>query len=76
MLYWRVLVLASLAVLLQLAGLVALTLPTPFEGAILYMLDEQHSISRLDGIGVLLLGLGCLIALSAGLAWQRRVYAS
>ena len=73
---WRVLALASLAVLLQLGGLVALTLPSSFEGAVLYTLDEQHAVSTLDGVGVLLLFLGCLVAWAAGMAWQRRVYAA
>ncbi len=70
---WPVILLAVLAVLLILGGLVVLTLPSSYEGALLYTLDEQHAISRLDGIGVLLLGVGCAVALAAGLVWQRSV---
>jgi hypothetical protein len=73
MLHWRVIALAVLAVLLILGGLVALTLPNSYEGAVLYTLDEQHAVSKLDGIGAILSGLGCGVALVAGFVWQRRV---
>ena len=76
MVQWRVVLLAALAVLLQLVGLLALTLPDSYEGPVLYILDEQHTICALDGVGVLLLALGCLVALGAGVVWQRRMYAS
>ncbi len=76
MLHWRVIVLAVLAVLLILTGLVVLTLPSSYEGAVLYKLDDQHSISKLDSIGVLLAGLGCCVSLVAGFVWQRRVSSS
>jgi len=76
MFQWRVILLAALAVLLQLVGLVALTLPGPYEGPVLYVFDEQHAICALDGVGGLLLVLGCLVAWAAGVIWQRRMYAS
>jgi hypothetical protein len=65
-----------LAIALQLVGLLALTLPDSVEGPVLYTIDEGHAVSALDGIGVLLLGLGCVIAWGAGMVWQRRMYAS
>jgi drug/metabolite transporter (DMT)-like permease len=76
MLQWRVILLATLAVLLLLGGLVALILPDPQEGPVLYTLDEQHSIRALDTLGAVLLALGCALAWSAGAVWQRRMYAS
>ena len=76
MLQWRVILLAALAVLLLLGGLSALILPDPYEGPVLYHFDEQHSIRAFDGLGVLLLLVGCLVAWGAGALWQRRMYAS
>ena len=73
---WRVVLLAALAVLLQLAGLSALTLPASYEGPLLYEFNGQHAFSALDGLGVLFLALGCLVAWGAGTIWQRRMYAS
>lgn len=71
MLQWRVIVLASLAVLLILAGLMALTVPDAYEGAVLYTVDEQHAVSKLDGIGLAILALGCLVAWAAAVTWRR-----
>jgi drug/metabolite transporter (DMT)-like permease len=76
MLQWRVILLAALAVLLLLGGLVALVLPDLYEGNALYRLDEQHTIRALDLLGVALLALGCAAAWGAGIIWQRRMYAS
>jgi len=73
---WRVIALAALAVLLMLGGLVALILPQRLEGAVLYDVDEEHAVTTLDGLGVLLLVLGSLIALEAGVMWQRRMNAT
>ena len=76
MLQWRVILLAVLAVLLLLTGLLALVLPDPYEGPVFYHLDEQHTVRALDALGAVLLALGCAVAWSAGALWQRRVYAS
>ena len=76
MLQWQVILLAILAVLLLLAGLLALILPDPYEGPEFYRLDEQHAIHALDALGTLLLTLGCAVAWSAGALWQRRMYVS
>jgi len=76
MFQWRVILLAALAVLLLLAGLVALVLPDPYEGPVLYPLDAEHAIRAFDVLGVVLLALGCAVAWSAGIVWQRRMHAS
>jgi len=76
MLQWRVILLAVLAVLLVLGGLLALIMPDLYEGPVLYRFDEQHSIRALDILGIMLLTLGCALAWSAGALWQRRMYAS
>ena len=74
MLQWRVILLAALAVLLLVAGLVALILPDPYEGDVLFNLDEQHAFRILDGIALGLLVLGCAVAWTAGIVWHRRMH--
>lgn len=76
MLQWRVILLAILAVLLLVAGLVALILPDSYEGGVLYKIDEQHAFRLLDGIALGLLVLGCAVAWIAGILWHRRMYGS
>jgi hypothetical protein len=76
MYHWRVILLAALAVLLLLGGLAALILPAPHEGPVIHRFDEQHTIRALDVLGALLLTLGCAVAWSAGVLWQRQMYAS
>jgi hypothetical protein len=76
MLQWRVILLAALAVLLLLGGLLALILPDAYEGPVFYQYDEQHTIRALDALGMVLLALGWAVAWSAGALWQRRMYAS
>jgi len=76
MFQWRVILLSALAVLLQIAGLLSLALPDRYEGPILYALNEGHSIYSLDGLGALLLLVGCFVAWSAGAIWQRQMHDS
>lgn len=76
MLQWRVILLAAMAVLLLLAGLVVVILPDAREGRVLYQLDQEHAVRALDVIGVGLLASGCVVAWLAGAAWQRRMYGS
>jgi drug/metabolite transporter (DMT)-like permease len=75
MLQWRVILLAALAVLLLVAGMVALVLPDPYEGDVLYQLDAQHAFRLLDAIALALLVLGCAVAWTAGIVWHRRMHA-
>ena len=76
MFQWLVILMAALAVLLLLGGLVALILPDSQEGPPLYQFDAQHTIRTYDGLGIGLLALGCFVAWGAGAVWQRRMYAS
>lgn len=75
MFQWRVILLSALAVLLQVAGLLSLALPESYEGPIIYTFNEQHAICALDGLGAILLIVGCLVAWGAGALWQRYMYA-
>jgi drug/metabolite transporter (DMT)-like permease len=73
--YWRVILLAALAVLLLLAGLVILILPDPYEGPMVKQIDEDHAIHAIDLLGLVLLILGSALSWSAGALWQRHMYA-
>jgi len=73
---WYVIVLAALAVLLLVAGLLALILPEDYEGQEIYRFDRMHTLRSLDLLGALLLFVGCITAWAAGVLWQRKVDAS
>ena len=70
---WFVTVLAALSVLFLVAGMVALILPEDYEGQEVYRIDRMHAVRILDVLGGLLLMLGCIVAWSAGLVWQRQM---
>jgi hypothetical protein len=73
---WYVIALAALAVLLLVAGLLALILPEDYEGPEIYRFDKMHSIRVLDLLGGTLVIAGCGAAWFAGLVWQRRAHGS
>jgi len=68
----RVVLLSVLALLFLLAGLFALALPDPYEGAVLYRLDSAHSVRMADLMGLGLVAIGGTSAWGAGWLWQRR----
>jgi len=73
---WYVILLATLAVLLLVAGLMALILPEDYEGREIYQIDKMHAVRYLDMLGGLLLLSGSLAAWAAGLLWQRKANAA
>ena len=73
---WLVIGLAAVAVLLLVAGMLALILPEDYEGQEVYRIDRAHSVRILDVLGGLLLMVGCIAAWCAGLVWQRRMHDS
>ncbi|HID88563.1 MAG TPA: hypothetical protein EYH27_03670 [Anaerolineales bacterium] len=68
-----VFLLSALAILLLLAGLVALALPDPYEGRVLYEVDPAHSVRTVDVGGLGLVLVGGVTAWGAGWLWQRRM---
>lgn len=68
-----VVVLAALAVLLLIAGLLALIVPEAYEGQEIYRVDRMHAVRVLDLLGGALLLGGCAAAWTAGIVWQRKV---
>lgn len=69
----RVSVLAAIGFLSILGGLLVLALPSPYEGAALYILDSNHSFSQMDLLGLALVALGAGAAWDAGAVWQRGI---
>ncbi|HDQ70699.1 MAG TPA: hypothetical protein ENN19_01230 [Chloroflexi bacterium] len=75
MFQWRVILLATLAVVLLLGGLITLILPDLYEGPLIFQIDDRHSLRALDVLAGFLLILGCAVAWSAGALWQREIHA-
>jgi len=73
---WYVVVTAAIAVLLLVAGLLALILPEDYEGQEIYRFDRMHGVRLLDLLGGVLLLIGCVAAWVAGVTWQRNVDAA
>ncbi|HHS97445.1 MAG TPA: hypothetical protein ENK08_06040 [Chloroflexi bacterium] len=69
----RVVLLSALALLLLIGGLIALALPDPYEGQIVYEMDPAHSVRTVDVGGLGLVLIGGAAAWGAGWLWQRRV---
>ncbi len=69
---WYVVVLATLAILLLIAGLTAMVLPDAYAGRELYRIDERYVLRVLHFAGAALLAAGCVAAWAAGYVWQRR----
>ncbi len=69
---WQVIVLATLAVLLLIAGMAAMVVPEAYGGREVYRIDERYSLRILHVAGVVSLAAGCLAAWAAGMVWQRR----
>jgi len=73
---WYVVVLAAIAVMLLVGGLLALILPEDYEGREIYRIDRMHGVRTLDVLGGFLLLVGSVIAWVAGVTWQRSVDAA
>jgi hypothetical protein len=65
--------LSALALLLLLAGLAALAVPSGYEGTSLWILDPMHEIRQADAVGMVLLMMGSLLSWATALAWQWRL---
>jgi len=68
-----VFVLAVVGLLGILGGLLVMALPDPYEGGPLYTIDASHAVSRMDLVGLGLVGLGGIAAWGAGRLWQREI---
>ena len=69
---WGTRLLAILALLTILAGLLILSLPEAMEGQEIISLNKTHSLRVADLLGAALVGLGVGVAWATVLAWQRK----
>ena len=67
---WLVMVLSAAGVIFILLGLMALALPTSYEGFYLWELDSDHSFRLMDAVGALALGLGVVLNWLGGTLWK------
>ncbi len=68
---WRVLALSLAGLLFILLGLAVLLVPASQEGTLLLYLDPNHALHWLDVAGVLVAGLGVVLAWLGGMLWQK-----
>jgi hypothetical protein len=68
---WLVIAVNAAGVLFIVLGLLALALPTPYEGPQLWELDAQHAISLMDAAGSFVLALGMLLTWLGSRIWHR-----
>jgi drug/metabolite transporter (DMT)-like permease len=69
---WGTRLLAILALLTIVAGLLVLSLPEMMEGQEIISLNKTHSLRVADLLGAALVGLGAVVAWATVLAWQRK----
>jgi drug/metabolite transporter (DMT)-like permease len=69
---WGTRLLAILALLTIVVGLLILSLPETMEGQEIISLNKTHSLRVADLLGAALVGLGAVVAWATVLAWQRK----
>jgi hypothetical protein len=69
---WGVRLLAILALVSIVAGLVVLALPDAMEGQVIIPVNTTHSLRVADLLGAALVGAGALVTWATLLAWQRK----
>ena len=69
---WGVRLIAILALVTIIAGLLILALPDAAEGREMIRLDSAHSLRVADLIGAGMVGAGAVVTWATVLAWQRK----
>ena len=67
---WLVIALSAAGVVFILFGLMALAVPTSYEGFYLWELDHEHAFRLLDVVGALALGVGVVLNWLGGTLWK------
>ena len=70
---WTVPALSAAGVCFIILGLVALALPTSYEGELLVYLTPNHSLSVMDVAGGFAVSLGIVLTWLGGMLWQRQM---
>ncbi len=68
-----VITLSLAGILFILTGLIALAIPTAYEGAVLWRLDGEHTLSLMDVIGLFTVAMGVSLTWLGGILWTRLV---
>jgi hypothetical protein len=71
---WLVIAVNAAGVLFIVLGLLALALPTAYEGPQLWELDPQHTISLMDAAGSFVLALGLMLTWLGSRIWHRQLH--
>ena len=69
---WGTRLLAILALLTILSGLLILALPDTLEGREIIEIDQTHSLKVADLVGAALVGVGAVMTWAVVFAWQHR----
>jgi uncharacterized protein YjeT (DUF2065 family) len=69
---WGTRLLAIVALLTILSGLLILALPDTLEGREIIEIDATHSLKVADLVGVALVGVGAVMTWTVVFAWQSR----
>lgn len=69
---WGTRLLAILALLTILSGLLILALPDTLEGREVIEIDQTHSLKVADLVGVALVGVGAVMTWAVVFAWQHK----
>lgn len=67
---WLVMALSAAGVIFILLGLMALALPTTYEGFDVWQMDSGHALHLMDAIGAFALGLGVVLNWLGGTLWK------
>ncbi len=70
---WYVLALSGAGSCFILLGLIALALPSAYEGPLLYRLGPEHAIRLMDVAGMFGTGIGVMVSWLSGMLWQRQM---
>ncbi len=67
---WLVMALSAAGVIFILLGLMALALPTTYEGFYIWQMDSEHTFRLMDAVGAFALGLGVILNWLGATLWK------
>jgi hypothetical protein len=67
---WLVIMLSGAGVLFILMGLMALAVPTTYEGMYIWQLDSDHTFRLMDAVGAFALAIGVVLTWLGGVLWK------
>lgn len=67
---WLVMMLSGAGVFFILMGLVALAVPTTYEGIYIWQLDSDHTFHLMDAVGAFALAIGVVLTWLGGVLWK------